>query len=64
MTTPHAATAAALACPVCGQTMQLARVSPVSARESYEFWTCAGCGHNHVRAVHMTLHQDEREPPP
>jgi len=60
MTTPHEpATATRLACELCGKTMRLSRVSPVSAHESYEFWTCVGCGHNHVRAIHLKPPPDE-----
>jgi len=60
MTMPHEPlTSTRLPCELCGKTMLLSRVSPVSAHESYEFWTCVGCGHHHVRAVHMKLRQDD-----
>lgn len=51
-----------MTCELCGRPMRLGRVTPVSARETYEFWTCVSCGHNHVRAVHMQLNQDDQGP--
>jgi hypothetical protein len=65
MTTSHEpVTATRMACELCGKTMRLSRISPVSAREIYEFWTCLECRHHHVRAVHMTLPQNDPEPLP